>query len=128
MRTIGWVTALACAGAVLSLKDANWLGNPSSRNLGVLASSTVLGAILGFCIAQIVKPIKQPKDRVYKLVMWIFAFAILGLALGHGNVPWSTTLKITGITAAVGVAIGCVHCLLERKKAAQQRGEHQLHV
>jgi hypothetical protein len=120
MKTTGWIVALACAGVVLSLKDANWLGNPSPHNLGVLASGTILGAVLGLCIAQIIKPIRQPKDRVHKFVLWILAFAILGLVLGHGNVPWSTTFKIMGSTAAIGAAIGIAHSLMGRQKAPPQ--------
>jgi len=118
MRTIGWVTALALAGAALSLKDANWLGNPSPQNLIVLAISILVGALLGGCVAQIVKPITQPKERMYKLLLWICAFAILGFALGHGNVPWNTTVKIVSITAAVGVFVGLAHYMFgERKKS-----------
>jgi hypothetical protein len=98
----------------------NWLGNPSLQNLRVLAISALLGAFLGFCIAQIVRPKKQSKDHVYKPVLWICAFAILGFALGHGNVPWSTTLKIMGVTAGIGAIIGFVHYLLERRKESHQ--------
>jgi hypothetical protein len=120
MRTVGWIVGLGCAGAVLSLKDANWLGDPSPRNVSLLVGSTLVGALLGLCIARIVKPITRAKDRTYKLVLWICAFAILGFALGHGNVPWSTTLKITGLTAAFGAVIGLVHYLLARGQESHQ--------
>jgi hypothetical protein len=82
-----------------------------------LAVSTFWGAILGICMAQIVKPVTAKKHRVYKLVLWVCAFAILGLALGHGNVPWTRTLEIVGYATLVGLAVGVVHYAVARPQS-----------
>lgn len=113
MRTAAWVTALTLVGSVLSLKDADWIADRSLHNLGVLGVGAVAGGLLGFCLAHVVKPITQTRDRGYKLVLWVCAFSILGFALGHGNVPWSTTLKIMGGAAILGLIIGGVHFRVE---------------
>jgi hypothetical protein len=118
MKTVIWSIALACVGSALSLKDANWLGDPTPQKLWVLATSAFVGAALGACIAQIVKPVTNKKERAYKLVLWVCAFAILGLALGHGNVPWSRTLEIIGYACIIGVVIGIVHYFLARPATA----------
>ena len=114
MKTVAWAIALASVGAVLSLKDANWLGAPTPSNLGVLTISAFWGAVLGVCLAQIVKPVGNKTQRVYKIVLWVCAFAVLGLALGHGNVPWDRTLEIIGYSSLVGLSAGVLHYMLAR--------------
>ncbi len=116
-KSIAWSIALAGVGAVLSLKDADWLGDPSPYTLGVLALGFLVGGTLGACIAQIVKPIRREKDRVSKFILWVSAFAILGFVLGHGNVPWTTTLRITGYSIVVGVVVGSMHYLLTKSSS-----------
>jgi len=116
MKTAAWTTVLMFVGAVLSLKDANWLGNPTKHNLGVMVVAAMAGALLGLCIGRIVK---HTTTRLQKLVMWVCAFTIVGFALGHGNVPWSTTLKIIGYTAIVGLVVGSAHYLLSGSPRAQ---------
>ncbi len=114
MKTMGWAIAIAMVGAALSLKDVNWLGDPSPRNLGVSAISAFWGFVLGVCVGQIVKPVENKSERVQKLVLWVSAFAIVGLALGHGNVPWSRTLEIIGYSSLAGAVVGVVHYAVAR--------------
>jgi hypothetical protein len=114
MKTGVWVIVLSGVGALLSLKDANWLGDSTPKKLAVLASGLLVGAAFGLCIGQIVKPVKSKGERVYKPFLWICAFAFLGLALGHGNVPWSRTLEIIGYSCLIGAVIGALHYLLAR--------------
>jgi peptidoglycan/LPS O-acetylase OafA/YrhL len=118
MKTATWAIALAGVGAVLSLKDANWLGDPTPSKLGVLTISAFWGAVLGACLAQIVKPVENKKKRVYKVILWVCAFAILGLALGHGNVPWSRTLEIIGYSSVVGLVVGLLHYAVARPQSS----------
>ncbi len=117
MKTAVWAIVLAGIGAVLSLKDANWLGDPTPSKLWVLVISAFWGAVVGICLAQIVKPVENKNQRVYKVILWICAFAILGLALGHGNVPWSRTLGIIGYASVIGLVIGLLHYAVARPQS-----------
>jgi hypothetical protein len=118
MKTAAWTIALAGVGAMLSLKDANWLGDPTPSKLGVLTVSAIWGAIFGACLAQIVKPVESKNHRVHKIILWVCAFAILGLTLGHGNVPWSRTLEIIGYSSVGGLVVGLLHYALARPQTS----------
>ena len=117
MMTAACATLLSGVGAVLSLKDANWLGDPTPSKLGVLAICAFWGAVLGVCLAQIVKPVTNKRQRINKLVLWVCSFAIVGLALGHGNVPWSRTMEIIGYSSLAGVVVGGLHFGLVRPQS-----------
>jgi hypothetical protein len=61
--------------------------------------------------------VKNKTQRVYKIGLWVCAFAVLGLALGHGNVPWSRTLEIIGSSCVVGIVVGVLHYVLARPQS-----------
>jgi hypothetical protein len=50
-----------------------------------------------------------------KLAAWMASFALMGLALGHGNVSRLFTLRVMAIASATGALIGTFQLIVSSR-------------
>jgi hypothetical protein len=116
MKTLFWGIGVAVAGAFLAIKDVDWLYDSVSARALKFAIYSATGFAMGVCISLATSPPKPRQSLLLRAVWWSLLFAILGLALGHGNVPVSTTVRFIVISTVVGLAIGLVQYSLARRR------------
>jgi hypothetical protein len=112
VRRLYWIVGLAFAGIFLSLKDTDWTYDSRGHKMAILVLYGVVGALIGLCVSVVVEPAHSRRRRIARLFCWVAAFAMVGLALGHGNVPWLITLRFVGACMTVGAVIGSLQFII----------------
>jgi hypothetical protein len=110
-----WSLGLALAGVLLSAKDIDWSYDSTGHKVFLMLLYGGIGALMGMCLSVVAEPAHSLGKRSARLICWTAAFALLGLAVGHGNVPWLVTLRFIGIFTAIGVAVGILQFLLSSR-------------
>jgi hypothetical protein len=112
MRKLCWSLGVALAGVFLSMKDIDWTYDSTGHKVSVLVLYGVIGASIGLCLSIAADSAHTRAKRLARLFCWVGSFGFLGLALGHGNVPWLVTFRFIGTFAAIGVVIGSLQFLI----------------
>ena len=121
MRKFYWMLGLAVAGLFLAMKDVDWLYDSNAHKVGIFAQYGAVGALIGLCLSVATVPAPDRRNRLKRFVCWVFAFALLGLALGHGNVPWLVTLRVMAEAAAIGAVVGALQYVLSRRPSNERK-------
>ena len=106
---------LALAGIFLSAKDIDWTYDPAGHKLFTMLLYGAIGAAMGLCLSIVVEPARSRGRRTVRLLCWTGSFTLLGIAVGHGNVPWLVTLRFVAIFTAIGAAIGSLQFLVSSR-------------
>lgn len=112
MRKLYWSLGVALAGIFLSMKDIDWTYDSTGHKLGIFILYGFIGALIGLCLSVAAESPQTRGKRLARLFCWVGSFGLLGLALGHGNVPWLVTFRFTGAFAVVGAVIGSLQFLV----------------
>ena len=121
MRRVLWPIGMALAGVFLCAKDLDWSYDPTSHKVFIMLLYGGIGALMGVCLSVVVEPPRSSIRRAARLFCWTAAFALLGLAVGHGNVPWLVTLRFIAIFAAIGAVIGSLQFAISGRVAKPSR-------
>jgi len=116
MRRLYWSLGLAVAGIFLSMKDIDWTYDSTSHKLGIFVLYCLIGATMGLCLSVAAESAPTRGKRLARLFCWVACFGLLGLALGHGNVPRLLTFRFIGAFALVGVVIGALQFLVASRR------------
>jgi MFS family permease len=108
MRKFYWMMGLLVGGLFMAIKDVDWLYDPVARKVEIFVQYAVVGAVIGLCLSFVTRRALDRRTRLMRWLCWVFACALVGLALGHGNVPWLVTLRVMAEGAAVGVLLGAL--------------------
>ncbi len=108
---------VSLAGIFLCPKDIDWTYDSTGHKLFTMLLYGVIGAAMGLCLSIVVEPARSHGRRTVRLLCWTSAFALLGLAVGHGNVPWLVTLRFVAIFTAVGAAIGSMQFVISSRSS-----------
>jgi hypothetical protein len=103
---------VALAGIFLSIKDIDWIYDSTGQKLGAFVLYGFIGALIGLCLSVAAESAQTRGKRLARLLCWVGSIALLGLALGHGNVPWLVTFRFIGAFALVGVVIWSLQFLV----------------
>ena len=121
MRRLYWSLGLMLAGVFLSMKDIDWMYDSTSHKFAILLLYGAVGALLGMCLSVVVQPAASRGRRTARFFCWTAAFGLLGLAVGHGNVPWLVTLRFIGVFAAIGAAVGSLQFFVTGRGSGMPR-------
>ena len=115
MKRFLWSMGLALAGMFLSAKDIDWTYDSTGHKLFTMLLYGAIAAVIGLCLSIGVEPARSTGRRTVRLLCWTGSFALLGLAVGHGNVPWLVTLRFLAIFTAIGAAIGSLQFMVSTR-------------